>query len=629
MQADDVLVFFKLCFVFFFFVVAYLADVYDMLRDGTEWSNECERRNESFSPRLSRLIGCSEIAIHVSGCVSVCVLIVSAFLVFCSYARRAASANHGWIYYTSMSPFALCHERMPRSFFNDHVTKLSLLLILRQANCILVKGSYLADLADQGQQLPRRQEVPEKAVVQANCTSIYRMIRTLTGKSRVLRIGAFIIVFALVFLMVFTIADAMWPLPNVPRSYMPWVDQWDTNDWTKLDGRDLKFELSCRAFKLVDLAIGLFFLSGLCLGLFLFRIDVVVISYLWIDPEHPDVNGDQLKFLGHMLKAYGCERGDDDLERVAVFIDCTSMYQHTSQYFPCTIIGIQAEGEKNTFKVRLTQSGDIVDDVDPSLMKLLSAEASRGPHVGDAYEVRVPRDSEQDNNFKLCLKYSINLLYGSSWSTVWMLTKPPPNRSGGPSREYDESGWCTTERAISSVIKPSDAVLDLGRVYPDIMETRPADINWIEDVVKVCTTNRRPPLAPTQFNAVIRSKVFTNGADVDVVQRIYKNAYDNMIGTAARLDFSSLSWTDADMESLATVLDDCRHLRVLALSDQDITDRGMESLMASLKNVTTLEELRLNSTRISHTFIYHMWENLPNLDLLRWSSVETDSTISI
>lgn len=531
-----------------------------------------------------------------------------------------------------MSPFLFCLKCTPASVFKDDLSIFGIVAVISQSNCILVKGSYLTGLADQGQKLPRRQEVPREAVIHVFTWRIWEPLGPVWSSGCVGKCVTCVYIFLLLSVLV----DTVWPFPKYPLTENDdHSEDWSIAKWNQLSRSEFLEVLWARLVLLLVLAV-------LCVAqslAYAFILKVVVVSYLWLDPEHPDANGDQLKFLSHMLKAYNCDncawRSNfirASLDLVAVFIDFTSMYQHTSQYFPCVILGIQGEGGKMKFKVRLTESGGIVDGVHHSLVRSISPDAASGPQaiaVGDDCEVRVPRTPAQDRSFKCCLKYDINLLYGNRWSNVWMLTKPPPDRSGRPGRRYDGSGWCITERAISSITKGSYKLLDLGRIYPDILEKRVEDIDWMGDVVRPCKADRRPPMSPIQFDAAIRDVHFQSGADVQVVQNIYKHAYNISIATVCYLSFSDLSWTDADLEAFATTLRDCRFLHGLDLSGQDITDRGVRSLLSTLKRLRRLQFLDLSDTRVSYTSICDVWESLPNLQALNWSLADMNERRSV
>ena len=71
---------------------------------------------------------------------------------------------------------------------------------------------------------------------------------------------------------------------------------------------------------------------------------------------------------------------------------------------------------------------------------------------------QAPRKPEEEERFRRALKSPMNILYCSVCTNVLMLTSV----AAWSYRDYNCSGWCNTEKAISSVIKPAKGVRDLG-----------------------------------------------------------------------------------------------------------------------------------------------------------------------
>merc|ERR1712232_296128 len=88
----------------------------------------------------------------------------------------------------------------------------------------------------------------------------------------------------------------------------------------------------------------------------------------------------------------------------------------------------------------------------------------------------------------------------------WLLTKPPA--SVVLEHIYDDRGWPTFEKAISSMITPSHRLYDIGKLDP----TKGADWTTIEVDI---SSDRWPPKAPEVMTAELAMKHFTNGADLD------------------------------------------------------------------------------------------------------------------
>ena len=87
------------------------------------------------------------------------------------------------------------------------------------------------------------------------------------------------------------------------------------------------------------------------------------------------------------------------------------------------------------------------------------------------------------------------------------------------------------EASISSLIKNTDDRWDLGKVNVDDLAT-----SGYRDLLKTCTTDRMPPLAPDTVRRMLGSeKVFTNESDVDTVANLYKTFFTDISSSATEL----------------------------------------------------------------------------------------------
>ena len=107
----------------------------------------------------------------------------------------------------------------------------------------------------------------------------------------------------------------------------------------------------------------------------------------------------------------------------------------------------------------------------------------------------------------------MDLWYAHQGTTVYMLTKLPE----GSKRKvgYVDSGWTTYERC-SAEHAEWKLVLDLG-AEGDSAEAR----NW--------------PVGPDNFDAMIKSKTFTNGSDKDAVKALFRKMSINQLGGIEKL----------------------------------------------------------------------------------------------
>ena len=152
-----------------------------------------------------------------------------------------------------------------------------------------------------------------------------------------------------------------------------------------------------------------------------------------------------------------------------------------------------------------------------------------------------------------------------------MLTKLPE----GSERKvgYEASGWTTYERCSAEQIKKfylNDAkwklVLNLGAGED-------------EDAGK----QRRWPIGPDDFDTMIESRKFTNGADKDAVKSLYRKMSINQLGGIKMLDFDGMPAMGVeDGDRLGGCLKLCANLDSLILMDAGIGDEACAALFSQL-----------------------------------------------
>ena len=91
------------------------------------------------------------------------------------------------------------------------------------------------------------------------------------------------------------------------------------------------------------------------------------------------------------------------------------------------------------------------------------------------------------------------------------------------------------EASISSLIKGTYDRWDLGKVEVDKFGNVLSTSDY-RDLLKTCTTDRMPPLAPDTVRRMLGSeKVFTNESDVDTVADLYENFFTDISSAAETL----------------------------------------------------------------------------------------------
>mmetsp|Transcript_48391 Transcript_48391/g.80282 ORF Transcript_48391/g.80282 Transcript_48391/m.80282 type:complete len:1153 (+) Transcript_48391:74-3532(+) len=254
---------------------------------------------------------------------------------------------------------------------------------------------------------------------------------------------------------------------------------------------------------------------------------LVMISYRWLSRAHPDPDGFHMRTLRAILTGFGKRA---DVAEIAVMIDFCSLYQNT--------------------------------------------ETSQ-------------RTPQQESLFREGLRM-MNVLYGHQATVVWALSRTPQNAGIAP---YDNSGWCTFERQVSSVLKDSAMLIDFGLVPSEKLDSDQAFDYWSEiSKPPLSTSQRSPPLSTGGFDMLLSTKAFTNGnEDHEMVVRLYALFLKQGLYKAEQLAFRNFGWDDDDLEVFCEVLAECSSLRSLLLGQNTFGDKHMSLLTVSLpKSLTQL-----------------------------------------
>lgn len=257
---------------------------------------------------------------------------------------------------------------------------------------------------------------------------------------------------------------------------------------------------------------------------------VLVMSYPWLDRDHPDRAGELLRRVAFVLKAFASSCDSSPGSKVGVFWDYGSLPQRSRS---CP------EGR---------------DDRTP-------AERAR---------------------FKRALN-NIGLWYSHPKTFVLLVSRPLPEGGYTNSAPYGARGWCFTERHMSSMVKGTGLQLDLSQLTG-------AECT-IEDMIKASSALQPPPLTPTAFAEKLRDGVsserlaFTNGGDIDVVAEIYKRAFTTEFEHMRTLCFCHRKWSDAQGEEFSAALryavtvGGLTHVEALELERNRIGDQSIIALV--------------------------------------------------
>ena len=266
---------------------------------------------------------------------------------------------------------------------------------------------------------------------------------------------------------------------------------------------------------------------------------VLVVSYPWLQPDHPDPRGETLRLLARVLKAYVEEAKDDwGGGTCGVFLDFCSLMQ-------------------------------------------------KGPNG----EERSPPEAKL---FGLALN-NLSDWYSHENTIVLKLTKMPEGYPMGftfvegtspNTADYYGRGWCFKESSVANLVKNSFTCLDLGKLSD-------ATTGWF-DIVEECalaplegasSPARTAPVTPADFAIELERKSFTSKkADLPTVAGLYKAAFEKRFGSATNLMYSGLAWDDAEVISLCKVIEGgaMPSLEELDLAYNQIGDDGMIALASTI-----------------------------------------------
>ena len=264
---------------------------------------------------------------------------------------------------------------------------------------------------------------------------------------------------------------------------------------------------------------------------------LIVLSYAWLTPKHPDPRGTTLRLLAKVLSAFIELWGG---RKVGVFWDFGSLHQH-----PDVNAGLlRTPSEQELFTRALSGLGTLYAHRSTWVLRVTTFPKG----YPEEYEDELPANSN--------------------------------------TATYAERGWTFVETSWACMAKGrgfSDAgpsqVWDLGKL--DTTES-----SWYEMRDK-CTKDkvRPPPLTPDKFETSLSSKRFTNEKDDrPLVVKLYTERYRSVLQPVRFLQYAGLEWGDEEAARVAEVLTSgaLPNLEYLDLSGNDISDEGAKTLAIAL-----------------------------------------------
>uniref|UniRef100_A0A0G4FA46 Uncharacterized protein n=1 Tax=Chromera velia CCMP2878 TaxID=1169474 RepID=A0A0G4FA46_9ALVE len=189
-----------------------------------------------------------------------------------------------------------------------------------------------------------------------------------------------------------------------------------------------------------------------------------------------------------------------------------------------------------------------------------------------------PRDERQDSLFKTALE-NLDLLYSSTHTRVCRSTAVSPLSLNPLS--FNERGWPTFETFITG-FKP-----------PNLIHLISMDSN----ASSVLLT----PACPKTFDKILNTKIFTNGADAEIVKALYRGFVSRTAGTIRAFSFAGRrEFSDESADSLTSLLRFMREEALIAaavtqcdLSYTSVSHAAVVKLLGELGKVHRLKRLLL------------------------------------
>ena len=272
------------------------------------------------------------------------------------------------------------------------------------------------------------------------------------------------------------------------------------------------------------------------------------VSHAWETSVHPDPRGANLLLLVDAIKrAQTTKRVTADGREamllpssLAVFFDFCSLFQRDPTLFEASETPeAKEEGEER----------------DAFIAALKAKTAFYG---GEAYDKS--RSEAEGRPFKAALD-NMEVWYAHAGTTVVLLTETPEGSSAVP---YHLRGWPTFESSVAMLIKPY-----LGAwTWPSLIDVS----------LRASRCKRFAPRTPDGMHKLLMEKKFTNGADREVVVKLYTNVAERCIYPAEDLDYDGFGFGDEEMKVLCEWWPKCEEVWTLDLLNNAFTATGWDLL---------------------------------------------------
>mmetsp|Transcript_14505 Transcript_14505/g.30433 ORF Transcript_14505/g.30433 Transcript_14505/m.30433 type:complete len:639 (-) Transcript_14505:63-1979(-) len=238
---------------------------------------------------------------------------------------------------------------------------------------------------------------------------------------------------------------------------------------------------------------------------------------------------------------------------------------------------------------------------------------------------QAPRTEEEDRLFRQGLK-AANLIYGHTNITTLIQTKMRSNINA--ERAYLKRGWCRFERAVSTINKPQNMLIDVGLVAQAWTENlHPAKYQSTWEFVAFIGkqgANTCPPRTPEHLNAELDETSFTNGrTDAESVKELYASTFRVMAATMRSLHFTYPAWGLLEARVLAESLPDFISCTQFQIFSSKLGQEAAPLLKLAWARMPALTDLRVQTDIFGPYTSELLFQSLPTtLTHLRLVAVE-------
>lgn len=354
---------------------------------------------------------------------------------------------------------------------------------------------------------------------------------------------------------------------------------------------------------------------------------LIIVSYPWLDKDHPDPHGHHLRTLqGYLASLFASRlaflpssdagvfvdfmclpqapRTDDEAQRFRLGLSCMhALYSHS-----CTVVlqlkdAPGREYNASGWCVFEQCVASVFKDhnrlLDLSLVGRGHAHSSLGGGVSGA-QGGAPRS-------------------GQGWAGI--STHSEPRSTPGIVAESVSRG---RQHAVC-VDSPADLMADLcgfsadgsyattsqGHPRSQLASTRGGDSEGprtilLADLERQARAHRQPPMHPNRFDQTLGALHFTNGADRDVVASMYRQFYDTVTAKVTKLNLrapvggegGSADWgASGQVEALIEGLCGFVSCHTLLLDGHCFDDKQVDLLLPALSDMRALKRISLVSMR--------------------------------